>query len=120
MNIIDSKLLCNEVLPRLEITHANWPWRVTRRLAITYTCLGCHGHVMPTFVVQKTKLRNTSKQHSCESWSMYGIWYILINEQQKEWVLLNAERLSMEFGPICIGKRIMICLHTFKDDDFVL
>ena len=24
----------------------------------------------------------------------------------------------MGFGPICIGKRIMICLQTFEDDVF--
>ena len=51
---------------------------------------------------------------------MDGIWYIMINEQQKEWLLLNVERLSVKFGPICIGKRIMICLHIFEDDDVVL
>ena len=44
----------------------------------------------------------------------------MINEQQKDWVLLNVERLSMGFGSICIGKRIMIFFHTFEDDDFVL
>ena len=50
---------------------------------------------------------------------MYGIWYIMINEQQKEWVLLNAERFIMECGLIYIEKKTMICLHTFEDDAFM-
>ena len=44
---------------------------------------------------------------------------MMINEQQKEWVLLNVERIIMEFLLNYIGKRIMICLHTFDDDVFV-
>jgi hypothetical protein len=47
---------------------------------------------------------------------MYGIWYILTNQVQKEWVLLNVECFIMECGLIYIGKRTMICLHTFQDD----
>ena len=50
---------------------------------------------------------------------MYGIWYIMINLQQKEWILLNVERFNMEFGLIYIEKKIMMCLHTFEDDFFV-
>ena len=49
---------------------------------------------------------------------MHGIWYAMINEQQKEWVILNVERLCMEFEVICMGKRTMICLHIFKADGF--
>jgi hypothetical protein len=47
---------------------------------------------------------------------MYGIWYILTNQVQKEWVLLNVEYFIMEYGLIHMGKRTMICLHTFQDD----
>ena len=43
----------------------------------------------------------------------------MINEQQKEWVLLGVERFIMEFQLIYIGKNIMICLYTFDDDIFV-
>jgi hypothetical protein len=46
---------------------------------------------------------------------MYGILCIMINQEQKEWVLLNVDRFIMECGLIYIGKKTMICLHTFQD-----
>ena len=82
----------------------------------------CDGHLVTSFMVlhvHNTKLWKTSKWHSCKSWSLYDIWWMMINEQQKEWVLLNVERFIMEFRLKYIGKRIMICLHTFDDDVFV-
>jgi hypothetical protein len=39
----------------------------------------------------------------------------MINQEQKEWVLLNVDRFIMECGLIYIGKKTMICLHTFQD-----
>ncbi len=42
----------------------------------------------------------------------------MINEQQKEWVLLGVERFIMELQLFYIAK-VMICLHTFDDDVFV-
>ena len=50
---------------------------------------------------------------------MYDIWYIMINEQQKEWVLLGVERFIIELELIDIAERIMIFLHTFDGDVFV-
>ena len=77
----------------------------------------CDGHLMRTFVVPhvcKTKLWKTSKQHSCRSWSMYGILCIMINQEQIEWVFLNVDCFIIECGLIYIGKWTMICLHTFQ------
>ena len=45
---------------------------------------------------------------------MYGILSIMINQEQKEWVLLNVECFIMVCGLIYIGKKTMICLHTFQ------
>ena len=45
---------------------------------------------------------------------MYGILSIMINQEQKEWVLLNVECFIMECGLIYIGRKNMICLHTFQ------
>ena len=39
--------------------------------------------------------------------------------KQKEWVLLGVERFIIKLHLIYIAKKIMICLHTFDDDDFV-
>ena len=50
---------------------------------------------------------------------MHVIWYIMVNEQQKEWVIFNVERFIMKFGLIYIEKRTMICLHFFEDDVFM-
>ena len=44
---------------------------------------------------------------------MCGILSIMINQEQKEWVLLNVDRFIRECGLIYIGKKTMICLHTF-------
>jgi hypothetical protein len=41
---IGSKLLCNNAVPHLEITHAKLPWHVTWRLAMMYTWHGVMGN----------------------------------------------------------------------------
>ena len=35
---------------------------------------------------------------------MYGIWYIMINEQQKEWVYSNVERFIWNLDSFTLGR----------------
>ena len=46
------------------------------------------------------------------------MWHVVHNDQLRTKIVgfANVERCIMEFGLIYIGKRTMICLHTFDDD----